>query len=479
MARTQRKWRLRDLVDLESRLVEREGGAGGVRHRQRYRAKVAEMRSWPRSEAAKRRVGLRLWLEAGREGDAPGETGQRVVAGLRGASLVLGFVAAFAGIGVSRGLLQAPPADLFARGYNVWLFLAVTVGLQWTILLGGLLGYFLVRRGVGALSLMQRFVSRVALRWFGGGDAALTRNLLEGGGGYRSVLSWRVARLTQGVAVMFNLGLLAGFYGCLFFLSVRFYWESTMEGSGWGLVDFAELVAAPWSWSGVASPPVRDGITYSVVGKIWYEKAEVDSLWPFLMMVMVVYGLLPRMVLWMVCLFRERRALATLPFQAARHRELWRELTKVESHVPSEGQADGVVLIDVGGTEISTGAVREFLLRELRVNPLKRFTAAVLDEDCEREALEAIGEAELGVVLLVEGWALSPKQIGALHERIREMGGAELPVQFLVVGEMADGALTPPTDEEWQQWKGFVDSLRDPASDVVAFRDPAEGGGEA
>ncbi|NIP92985.1 MAG: DUF2868 domain-containing protein [Akkermansiaceae bacterium] len=391
----------------------------------------------------------------------------------------MGSIAFLSGIGLARGLLQTNESDLFTRGYNVWIVLVVGLGVQGLLLVGAALGYFLVRRSRGTLSWFGRLATWLALRMSGAGRSDLATRLLESSRGYGSVLSWRVARLTQGVAIFFNLGLLAGLYGCLLFLSVRFYWESTFEGKGWGLVNLMEAMALPWSWAGVAEPPGRDQIEYSVLGKIWIEKPEVEMMWSFLLMSVAFYGLLPRLLLWSLCGYRESRALATLDFQAPRHRELWRGLTKVERTLASEGPADGAVLLDVGGTEVSGERVREFLLRELRVNPQARYTAAVLDEEREEEALEAIREAELGVVFLVEGWALSPKQMRVLHERVRAVGGVDVPVNFLVLGELRDGEPSSPARDEWEQWKAFVDSLRDPAAEAVAYRRPAPVGEEA
>lgn len=467
MADLKRKWSLEDLVDFEARLHESVEG-GSAEERRRYREEVARLEGGPQEESARRRLGLRIWLESGRD-DRDEGAGRRVVGALRGAALLLGAVAFLGGIGVMRGLLT----EVFLRSYNVWIFLAAAIGVQWLLLLGGLAGYAFVRRQAGALSLFQRVGSVVVRRWTSNLDGVVWRGLLEGGAGYRSALSWRLARLTQGVAVMFNLGLMAGFYGCLFFLSVRFYWESTFEGSGWGLLNFMEGMARPWSWSGVAGAPVQGDIEYSVLLKIFYEREDVQKLWPFLMMSLLFYGLLPRVMLWWWCANNERRALGSLAFQAPRHRELWRQLTKVERCLPSKGQADGVVLLDVGGTGVTVEAVREFLLRELRVNPQARHTAGVLDEEREREALAAIEEAELGVVFLVEGWALSPKEMRVLYKRVRAVGGDELPMNFLVLGELQGGEPGAPSDEDWQQWKAFVDSLRDPAAEAVAYREPA------
>ena len=139
--------------------------------------------------------------------------------------------------------------------------------------------------------------------------------------------------------------------------------------------------------------------------------------------------------------------------------------------MPTEGTADGVVVLDVGGSGVETGRLREFMLREMRVNPEARYEAAVLDESAEEEAWEAIRQAPLGVVYLVEGWSLSPKLMTAIHQRVRSHGEERL-VRFLVIGEVVDGVPGPPAKADFDQWKVFVDGLRDPAAEIVAFEAP-------
>ena len=319
---------------------------------------------------------------------------------------------------------------------------------------------------------VQRVMLWVVRRLAGQVDGDVWRDLVTAGGGYRSVLSWRLGRASQGVAVVFNLGLLAGFFGCLWVLKVGFYWESTLALSGLGLIEFMQGMAWPWAWTGVAPAPAREDIEYALLApRFFYEAAGSGVMWRFLMMSLAVYGLLPRVVLWGLCLAAERRALARIDFQAPRHRELWRRLTNVERSLRSDGPADGALVLDVGGIEAPTEHLREFLLRVLRVNPVARYAAALMDAEREEEALAAIREAELGVVILVEGWALSPKEMKALHDRVRAVGGPQMPVHFLVMEERKGGSPAAPPEEEWKQWKSFVDSLEDPATDAVAFRE--------
>ncbi|NNM29466.1 MAG: hypothetical protein HKO57_08090, partial [Akkermansiaceae bacterium] len=161
MASRESKWRLRDVVDFEVLLrAGNEGGraaAGATAHREEIRAVLEK--AGPRSEGERRRIGLRAWLDANRGRDED-RAGSRVVAGVGLAGLVLGVLAFLAGVGLMRGLLVETEAA--GKAYHLWVFLAVTLGLQWLALLGGVLGYVLVRRRSGALSLLERLAASLS-----------------------------------------------------------------------------------------------------------------------------------------------------------------------------------------------------------------------------------------------------------------------------------------------------------------------------
>jgi len=129
---------------------------------------------------------------------------------------------------------------------------------------------------------------------------------------------------------------------------------------------------------------------------------------------------------------------------------------------------DGVVLIDVGGTSVETEEVRPFLLQKLRVNPTQRYTAGVLSDDQKDEALSDLRTAKRGVVMLVESWSLSPKQLQPLHQKIRTAIG-EREIFYLVVGLPSGGKTQAPAPAEFEQWQHFVVELNDPETEVIAY----------
>jgi len=133
-----------------------------------------------------------------------------------------------------------------------------------------------------------------------------------------------------------------------------------------------------------------------------------------------------------------------------------------------EKPLDGVLVLDVGGSGFQQDVMRPFLLQKLRVHPASWHTTAVLDPGAEEEATSALALAPAGVVLLAEGWALSPARMTALHSQIRSTAGTEAPVKFLIANEVG-GSPARATAEEMEQWERFVDSLRDPHAEVYFY----------
>ena len=116
-------------------------------------------------------------------------------------------------------------------------------------------------------------------------------------------------------------------------------------------------------------------------------------------------------------------------------------------------------MLDIGGLEIDTESLRPFCLQKLRVNPEARFSLGTLNEQGEREALEKARSAAMGVIFLVEGWNLSPKQMQHYHQQVRDAIGQHHMIRYLVIG----------SEEELAQWEAFVDSLKDSETAVTRY----------
>lgn len=177
---------------------------------------------------------------------------------------------------------------------NVFLFLLVFVLLQLLFASGAAVVMLRSLRGNPPASFPlnpARFVTARAL--------PDKRYLDEAAG----VLRLLLLRYGQEFGALFIVGGVAAFLCLLAFADFSFVWGSTFGVSDELVTSATRLMSAPWSgWfsQGVLSP--------DLIANTRYNPAEIDlsqmnddsrrGWWPFLLMCMLVYGLLPRVMLW-------------------------------------------------------------------------------------------------------------------------------------------------------------------------------------
>ena len=447
MAGGKKSWNLEDLVDFEVAVVQ----SPSVDSEQGRRIREG-LRDQTGTEMLRRRWALKEWLIGKQRG-----SGAKVEAVTRFMGLFLFVGACLIGIGGIRGLVTEVSGQ---KALNIWLLLAGTLGVQWLLLIGGLVTFLLMRYWIGGLGWFKDCLAMLVRRFVGRISPEAWRALIQGKGKQPSAMVWRLTRLLQLGGVGFNVGLLIGMFGVLWFTDVRFYWESSLSRfGGESLGQVIRFLGAPWG--GGLSDAQLVGLN-DVSGS----GGDREAFTFFFFKALLVWGFVPRVLLWVVAVLKERRALAKLDFQDLSHRKLWRELSRIERQVTMEGMKDGVVLLDVGGLGLDVAEIRPFLLQQLRVNPEKSFAVGVLDASEEREAWSAIREAPCGVILLVEGWDLSTKLMTTLIGRIRAESGDETVLRVLVLGD----GIAVPDEADFEAWQEFIDGLRDPQLECVAYQ---------
>ena len=431
MAEDSGKWSLADLIDFETRLAGWEGRVDTRRSGKRGRAAV-----------------MRAWLESRGEGGA----GARWVASLGLAGVLLALLAAIAGVGASWGTL-----DRELEGVHVLWFLGAALVLPWGLFLLGLMGW-LFRGRVNRSGLVGWGIERLSLRIAGKRARQLVERVRRSGE-LAKVTAWRLARRSQWIAAAFHGGALAGLASMVLFKRVGFYWETTTERAMEGFLEQAvRAMALPWSsfapWALPDVAGTRRGPEWDGGGESW---------WPFLLLSLLVWGLLPRALLAGFAGWRERRALATLTFQAPHHRRLWRALTEVRRGEEPEGPVDGALVIALDSAEPDREVLRPFLLRQLRMNPTGWESLGVLDAGREDAARRALARAPAGIVLFAEGWSLAPRQMeNALREVMSRAGERRVVV-------LVDGA----DDDQRTAWGRFMDERSGDGVELV-FHDGEE-----
>lgn len=272
---------------------------------QRDRGIAAQWTPAPANDPARL---VRWWQAVQTSTDDEAPLAQRFDAALgfvRWTVIVLG---AISGIAATAGVL----AYTGAQPVNLLVLFAVLLGLPMLITLGAaLLRLVLSTRAVQALSLLHRpvlgFLDRI-------GQTGLHRAW-----GARSELGktgfWLAQQVTQTYAVVFYLAALATFLCTIAVTDVAFGWRSTLDIQATTIYNATRVMAWPWHWTGIGVPDLtlveasrvlrldRDGVD---------DAQLLGSWWPFVFMALLVWGLVPRLLLWALAGWQVRRSTRAL-----------------------------------------------------------------------------------------------------------------------------------------------------------------------
>jgi len=311
---------LGDLLDLARQLkADSEMSGAGLRHRdRRVGQSLADLEDRPLAQ-------LLGWLHRVRdEGDDL--RGERVNVLHRLGLLVLGVAGLFSGWGAAAVVFRYDGT----HPVNVIHVLAVFVLLQLV---------FLLLFGIGLLPpAITRFLPGMrtvqdALRFFSPGRLQnwlarylpqqyrdTTAALLGQGQAhqrlYGRVDRWVVAHSSQTFAALLNVGALASCLYLVVFSDLAFAWSTTLQLDPLALQRWTDLLSAPWAaFFDEARPSLEliESTRYFRFKEGAFPAAAspegLGGWWPFLVMCMAVYGLLPRLLTWSVARQRMRAAL--------------------------------------------------------------------------------------------------------------------------------------------------------------------------
>jgi hypothetical protein len=128
----------------------------------------------------------------------------------------------------------------------------------------------------------------------------------------QSVLRLVFLRLGQELGAIFTLGAVAAFFVVLALSDFTFVWGSTFDLSDTLVEDMTALMAAPWI-ALVPQATVNGDLIFATRFHPAITTLSPDNIagmrgwWPFLIMAMVTYALLPRLLLWLLSKFFYRR----------------------------------------------------------------------------------------------------------------------------------------------------------------------------
>ena len=512
-------WNYKDIFDLEYFLHKDSTAVDDVL-RQRDRAIFLQhiepaLQQCPKDQ--ERLFILRNWLEHRRRAEfgttdslSPGALFVEAHRTLRLICLVAGlFFGSIAGLSFFN-YAGTTPVNIFS--FLVF-FIFTQIGALLLLLISGL-ARWLLRGKIVSLPLIIRIMGELITRtilwghrnilgrmWAESRDSlAASLGLLKGRQRiFGSLFFWPVFALTQLLAIGANAGVFAATLFRILTSDVAFGWQSTVQFSGNALYSFVQLVSLPWSWiipQDFSHPSLtaiegsriilKDGISHLAT-------QDLVSWWPFLILCLIVYGLLPRIFLCLLAIYMQYRNLSELRLQHSPCVRLLQRLqtpqvsTQAEpefrngseqpvSEIPAAGgnntahqrdsQIPVLVLIPDEIYSLCHGDFLNTLLTSRGLHPVgqMRFMESY---DADHKVLEDLARRDWsemeGIVILMEAWM--PPLIAFLSflNNLRTAVGPDISITIELIGKSAPEHLpAPPSDSDWAIWAKKIAALGDP-----------------
>ena len=296
---------------------------------------------------------------------------------------------------------------------------------------------------------------------------------------------WQILTWSQAGAIAFNAGVLATAIALVAFTDLAFGWSTTLKVSAEETRTIVNVLAWPWhAWLPNAVPDqtlIETSRFYRLEpGRILGNPAALTGWWPFLLCALLVYGLLPRVLLFLVAAFRLRAATRRLLLDEPQVTALLDRMAAPEVVLDSDaaepppierpeaaaprspgvaGNAHAVVWAD----SIDAGAVRVWVGTRLGIEVDRVWEAGggrTLEED--HHTAEVLAPAQpAALVVLVRAW--EPPMLDFLD--FLQSARAHIPnASLIVVPVAADGA--PVDAVHLATWQRAIARLGDRATYV-------------
>ncbi|WP_372371150.1 DUF2868 domain-containing protein [Candidatus Uabimicrobium sp. HlEnr_7] len=318
---------------------------------------------------------------------------------------------------------------------------------------------------------------------------------------YGHIFKWQIFNATQLFAIFFNLAILLTLLFKVFTADLALGWQSTAEIQNQTLYKTVEVIATPWSWfiteNAYPSPEQIEGSRIILKDGIYHLQSEaLTSWWPFLCLSILFYGLLPRLLFFIVGYLGQRRAINHFPFNSANCNRLLRRFetqyveiddsssTIIQSQEKdaqiSEGKTAKVTSSDNYQTFVWESIAKLYADSYLQQQVQQKLTYDIkpyeietsLDgEDKALEYLEKISPE--GTVILQASWK---PPIGEAMEFIEDIRNISKQKEIIValIGKPNKNKQEKIDTKDFKMWNTAVAKLGDPFTSVVCLGEKNE-----
>jgi hypothetical protein len=291
---------------------------------------------------------------------------------------------------------------------------------------------------------------------------------------------------SQVAAVGFNVAALATAVLLVTFTDLAFRWSTTLDANPEAVTRIVHAIAWPWHAFAPSAVPSAELVEQSQFFRL--DSGEpvsgraLTAWWPFTLLTIVTYGLLPRLVMLAIAVARLRAAERALLLDDPRVTALVDRMaspaveTASTEHgetptAPSSGAADYREAAGRARAVIWEGCVTPFGARAHARQRMGLDLTAIAEAGgsrtlgADRQALDSLASSEPGaVVVFTPAWEPPLLELLDFLSELRARVGAE---HSIVVAPVADGA-REVTAVEHDTWARAVGRLRDPRLYVEA-----------
>ena len=319
---------------------------------------------------------------------------------------------------------------------------------------------------------------------------------------YHNIERWTLFSLTQLAGFAFSIGALAACSYLITFSDLAFAWNTTLDVSPVFFHRIVSVISIPWAFLFEKLVPTIDLVESTRYFRLSgsYSGLHGSALtaggwWPFLICILVFYGLIPRFLLLMLSRIFLLRAQRKVPFLSAEFDSLYRRLTypifstrtdsvqhekeitaKQKSRNP-EGlsfKAEACYLIVWGECDIPEAEIKKIVEARFRWNILETGYAGMLDNLRDEETLRRFKDRndDRPILILAESWEAPGKAMEHFLRRLRINEKDNRGIIIGLVNQDAEKHIISPSRIDWQNWQDAVARLNDP---FICIEPVAEG----
>ncbi len=288
---------------------------------------------------------------------------------------------------------------------------------------------------------------------------------------------------TQLFGVALNLGLITITVFKVTTADLAFGWQTTLQLGTEKLYSLTKIVALPWSWllpKSIAYPSLEsiEGTRIILKEGIHYLATEnLISWWPFLLLSLVIYGLLPRLILALGALLLEKLKISRYPNAPNFLRITARMQTPVVStQAPPPNQTNNFTDTNFlslpnqqAGSHTPTGVATLLIPVDLKPAPNPQIVERYLQSqgyvtertlpifqnyDSDQKILRSLSSLEGLIIVAIEAWMAPITEQLKFIESICDAKKSTFPIGILFLGRpITAESIEPPRQQDVLMWQ--------------------------